>query len=118
MERKQWTERGHAVDVAEWMESITNGDKNAFAVLICLLDKKREEKMQMTWKCLIFTEAGNNTAGHGKAQLVLKLTATIKTEWLPGLRAMQAKIKHHQAVSFFFFLSAVLLFYTKYVVIV
>lgn len=55
--------------------------------------------MQIKWKCLIFTGAENNTAAHGKAQLVLTLIATTKAEWLAGLGASQAQTKQHQAVS-------------------
>lgn len=55
--------------------------------------------MQIEWKCLIFTGAENNTTAHGKAQLVLRLIATIKGEWLEGLGASQAQTKQHQAVS-------------------
>lgn len=55
--------------------------------------------MQIKWKCLIFTGAENNTAAHGKAQLVLGLIATVEAEWPAGLGASQAQTKQHQAVS-------------------
>lgn len=48
---------------------------------------------------LIFTGAENSMAAHGKAQLVLRLIATIKAEQPAGLGASQAHTKQHQVVS-------------------
>jgi len=88
------------VDAAERRGGITQEGINAFAVLTCSLEKEKgEKKMQIKWKCLIFTGAENNPAAHGKAQLVLRLIATTKPEWLTGLAAGQAQTKQHQAVS-------------------
>lgn len=53
--------------------------------LICSLEKGKK------WKYLIFTGAEISMAAHGKAQLVLRLIATIKAEQSAGLGASQAQ---------------------------
>lgn len=60
---------------------------------MCSLEKGKK------WKYLIFTAAESSMAAHGKAQLVPRLTATIRAEQPAGSGTSEAPTKQHQVVS-------------------